>query len=113
MKTFLFLCLFYSLPTLAHPGIGIVKNSKGKIYYTDLQQVWKLTAGKKTIGVPNVHTHELYIDAADNLYDQHEYNSNDTTFYHYLWVLRRNGTLDTIVDPGQVYQQIDFSLARD
>lgn len=113
MKTFLLICFLYPLATLAHPGIGIVKNSKGILYYTDLQQVWKITGGQKTIAVPNVHTHELFIDAHNNLYGQHEYNSNDTTFYHYMWVLRSNGTLDTLVDARLAYQQVDFSLARD
>lgn len=112
MKPFI-ICILFPLSALAHPGIGIVKNSKGEIYYTDLQQVWKIKGDQKTIAVPNVHTHELYIDEKDNLYGQHEYNPDDTTFYHYLWVLRPNGQLDTIVDPRLAYQQVDFSLARD
>ena len=65
--------LFCLLPILAyaHPGIGIVKNSKGIIYYSDLQQVWKIENGLKTIAVPGVHSHELYMDSADNLYGEH------------------------------------------
>jgi hypothetical protein len=44
----------------AHPGIGIVKDSKGNIYYTDLAKVWKVTAsGEKSVVVDRVHTHEL------------------------------------------------------
>src|SRR5688500_18377140 len=113
MKPFIIICILFPLSTLAHPGIGIVKNSKGEIYYTDLQQVWKIKGDQKTIAVPNVHTHELYIDERDNLYGQHEYNPDDTTFYHYLWVLSPNGQLDTIVHPRLAFQQVDFSLARD
>ena len=46
MKKFLipgFLFLI-SLKIVAHPGIGIVKDSKGNIYYTDLKQVWKISS---------------------------------------------------------------------
>ena len=56
----------------AHPGIGIVKDSKGNIYYTDLKNVLKYSSdGKIVIVVPGVHTHELYIDGKDNLYGEH------------------------------------------
>jgi hypothetical protein len=112
IKQMLFVMLL-PLFALAHPGIAIVKDSKGNIYYSDLQQVWKLKDGKKVIAVPNVHTHELYIDSNDNLYGQHEFNSNDTTFYHYLWQLGPDGKLDTVVNTQLAYQQVDFSLARD
>ena len=43
-----FFCLI-SIVVAAHPGIGIVKDSKGNIYYTDLKQVWKIALdGSKT-----------------------------------------------------------------
>jgi len=32
---------------IAHPGIGIVKDSKGNIFYTDLKQVWKISPDGK------------------------------------------------------------------
>lgn len=47
-------------------------DSKGDVYFTDLKHVWKLAPdGKKNIVVSNVHTHELWIDANDNLYGEH------------------------------------------
>lgn len=109
----LFLLLLLSIEAIAHPGIAIVKNSSGTIYYSDLRQVWKIENGKKAIAVPNVHTHELYIDNNDYLFGQHEFNLNDTTFYHYLWRLSPDGKLDTVINTRLAYQQIDFSLARD
>lgn len=62
--------LIFLLPAIgqAHPGVGIVKDSKGNIFYTDLKQVWKISNGIKAVVLPNVHTHELYIDKNDNLY---------------------------------------------
>ncbi len=98
----------------AHPGIGIVKDSKGNIYYTDLHQVWKIRAGVKTIVVPDVHTHELYIDQNDNLFGEGGYYDSQTNkFYHYLWVLRSNGSIDTVIGMTQAYVRPDFSLAKD
>ena len=109
-----FVFLLQSTYTLAHPGIGIVKDSKGNIYYTDLQQVWKISNGHKSIAVPHVHTHELYIDAQDNLYGEHQFNNAaGDTFYHYMWQLQPNGKLDTVYPTQIAYQQINFSLARD
>ena len=114
---FILFCLAILLlpPKLwSHPGIGIVKDSKGTIYYSDLQQVWKISNGSKTIAVPHVHTHELYIDANDNLYGEYQFNNEaGDIFYHYLWRLQPNGMLDTILPTQQAFQQIDFSLARD
>lgn len=114
LSLFYIACLLPPYTTLAHPGIGIVKDSKGNIYYTDLQQVWKISNSTKTIAVPNVHTHELYIDAQDNLYGEHQYNNAaGDAFYHYMWQLQPNGKLDTVYTTQIAYQQINFSLARD
>ena len=98
----------------AHPGIGIVKDSKGNIYYTDLKQVWKITNGNKTVLIPNVHTHELFIDKNDNLYGEGgDYDATANKFYHYLWVYRPNGQFDTVMGMKEAYVHQDFSLARD
>ena len=98
----------------SHPGIGIVKDSKGNIYYTDLKQVWKITNSIKTIVVPNVHTHELFIDKNDDLYGEGGYyDEKANKFYHYLWVYRSNGQIDTVMGMKEAYILQDFSLARD
>jgi hypothetical protein len=73
MSKFLFILLLLPLTGYAHPGVGIVKDSKGNIYYTDLKQVWKITNGKRAVVVPDVHTHELYIDVNDNLFGEGGY----------------------------------------
>ena len=115
MKKKLLILLVMPLQLLAHPGIGIVADSKGNIYYTDLQQVWKISGGKRTVAVPHVHTHELYIDNRDNLYGEHVSGGSDyaSTWYHYMWRLNADGKLDTIVKEKQAYMLVDFSLARD
>jgi len=115
IKNAILFILLFPLFSSAHPGIGIVKDSKGNIYYTDLSQVWKIKNGKKVIIVPGVHTHELYIDNMDNLYGEHlEYEGGaNNKFNHYLWVLKSDGILDTLVGKRQAYIQVDYSLARD
>lgn len=98
----------------AHPGVGIVKDSKGNIFFTDLHQVWKISNSKRTVVVPNVHTHELYIDENDNLFGEGGYYDDKAVkFYHYLWVLRPNGRIDTVVGMKEQYIHQDFSLAKD
>jgi hypothetical protein len=116
----LFLVLFVISTTalLAHPGIGIVKDKKGFIYYTDLQNIYKLdpSTNKRTITVPNVHSHELYIDENDNLYGEHLWYADEATnrFDHYLWKLNANGKLDTLTGVSDAYAPgFDFSIVRD
>jgi hypothetical protein len=114
MKKVIFFLLI-PFASIAHPGIGIVADSKGNIYYTDLQHVWKITNGERTIAVRNVHTHELYIDWNDNLYGEHVSGGSDnsSTWFHYQWRLSPEGKLDTVFNEKQAYITIDYSLARD
>lgn len=113
-KLYCLLMLLMPLYGFTHPGVGIVKDSKGNIFFTDLHQVWKITNGRKTVVVPDVHTHELYIDQYDNLYGEGGYYDDKTVkFYHYLWMLRPNGRIDTVLGMKEAYVSQDFSLARD
>ncbi|HVG42645.1 MAG TPA: hypothetical protein VM888_13630, partial [Chitinophagaceae bacterium] len=114
MKKLVFIILLIPFIVRAHPGVGIVKDSKGTIYYTDLKQVWKIIKGNKIIAVPNVHTHELWVDKNDDLYGEGGYYDDKTKkFYHYLWVYRSSGQIDTVVGMKEAYVHQDFSLARD
>jgi hypothetical protein len=99
----------------SHPGIGIVRDSKGNTYYTDLVHVWKLSAnGKRSIAVPHVHTHELYIDANDNLYGEHLWYNGErvNTWGHYVWHLGSNNKLDTVIGPSAGFLK-NYSFVRD
>jgi len=100
MKQVLLSVLFFVLLSagqlLAHPGIGIVSDSRGNIFFTDLKHVWKQTpGGEKSIAVRDVHTHELYMDGQDNLYGEHLWYDRELTdkWWHYTWVLQRDGRL--------------------
>src|SRR5262245_61408252 len=80
----------------AHPGVGIVQDSRGNIFYTDLKQVWKLAPdGKKSVAVPNIHTHELCLDDEDNLSGEHLWYEGDATkkWGHRVWRMTKDGTL--------------------
>jgi len=117
MKKFLisgFLFLI-SFSIAAHPGIGIVKDTKGNIYYTDLKQVWKISlAGSKTAAVKGVHTHELYIDDKDNLYGEHLWYNGESknTWGHYVWCLKNTGELVKETNPTEGFLT-NYSFARD
>ncbi len=91
---FSLLIILVSSVLLAHPGVGIVMDSQGNVYYTDLTHIWKISPeGEQNIAVPNVHTHQLYLDENNFLYGEHEwYNGEDVdTWGNYTWVLSPEG----------------------
>jgi hypothetical protein len=103
---------FYALP---HPGIGIVMDRKGNVYYTDLSQVWKIDpSGTKKSVVKNVHTHELYLDANDNLFGEHVWYEGEQTdkWGHYVWELTSAGELVKII-PDREGFLTNYSFVRD
>lgn len=115
MRNLLLFLLILPLTVFAHPGIGIVKDSKGNIYYTDLEQVWKIAKdGSRSVVVKNVHTHELYMDVSDNLFGEHLWYNGEkvNTWGHYAWRLTRNGQLDTIIKPSVGFLT-NYSFVRD
>ena len=104
----------------AHPGIGIVRDSRGTIFYTDLVHVWKISSdhtgklGRKQIAVRNVHTHELAIDQQDNLYGEHVWYEGEATdtWGHYVWRLSPNGQLTKVI-PNTAGFLSNYSFVRD
>lgn len=117
-----FLCptllLMLNVVVFAHPGIGIVMNSRGEVFYTDLKQVWKISpGGKKSIAVANVHTHELCLDANDNLYGEHLWYEGEATdrWAHSVWKLHADGRLEQVIAPRPGFREDyqDCSFVRD
>lgn len=116
MRRLLWIFLFLGLsavPAFAHPGWGIVRDARGNVFFTDLKQVWKLAPdGKVSVAVPNVHTHDLRIDAQGNLYGENlSYESGRDKWHNYFWRLTPEGRLETIVPDGEVTR--GFSLLKD
>lgn len=100
---------------LAHPGIGIVMDSRGNVFYTDLKQVWKIAPdGHKTLAVRSVHTHELYLDEHDNLYGEHLWYNGERldTWGHCVWKYSVNGPFEKII-PDRAGYLTDFSFVHD
>jgi hypothetical protein len=116
MKPFLtIICLLIVATTVqADPGVGIVTDSKGNVFYTDLIQVWIIKPdGSKSIAVPNVHTHELYINQNDELFGEHLWYNGEqlNTWGHYLWKRNPDGTIAKIKDSAAGFS--DESFVRD
>ncbi len=104
-----------SLGVAAHPSVSIVMDSKGNVFYSDLKQVWKIdTKGKKTVVVNGVHTHELFLDEADNLYGEHLWYNGEkaNTWGYYVWKLSVDGKLEKIIPPTEGFPN-DYSFVRD
>jgi hypothetical protein len=111
--TLFVLCI--SIGAFSHPGVGIVMDSKGNVFYTDLKRVWKIdTNGKVSIAVKFVHTHELYIDQQDNLFGEHVWYEGEATdkWGHYVWKLFRSGRLEKIVPPTEGFLET-YSFVHD
>jgi hypothetical protein len=113
----LLITLLLTAAAYAHPPVGIVIDVRGNIYYSDLVQVWRQAPdGTKTIVVPNVHTHELALDAAGNLYgEQLRYEGEATNrWWHYFWRRTPSGRIERVTPEHEPFRNEDsISLVRD
>jgi hypothetical protein len=102
-------------PLVAHPGVGIVMDRDGNVFYTDLERVWMIAPdGKKSVAVPNVHTHELGLDAAGNLYGEHLWYEGDATkqWGHRVWQRTPEGRVTDVIPPREGFPT-GYGFARD
>jgi len=99
-------------PALAHPGWGLVVDTEGAVYYTDLKQVLRIgPEGGTTVAVPDVHTHELYLDPAGTLHGEHLwYESATEAWGHYDWALSKKGL---VRGPAQKGFRAEGSFVKD
>jgi hypothetical protein len=101
----------------AHPAVSVVFDSKGNLYYSDLKQVWRLAPnGALGVVVPSVHTHELYVDAQDNVYGENLWYEGDATkkWGHYYWRRAPDGRVERVVAAHEPFKnEIDPSMVRD
>ncbi|MDP9263308.1 MAG: hypothetical protein M3O85_03190 [Acidobacteriota bacterium] len=105
----------------AHPGWGIVVDSRGNVFYTDLAQVWKIEpSGKRSVAVAHVHTHALYLDSSDNLFGEHLwYVAEGEQWWRRVWRLSPAGKLADVIPSRRLNQDwweglaMDFAFVRD
>jgi hypothetical protein len=105
----------FAATATAHPGVGIVQDSRGNVFFTDLKQVWKITPdGRKSVAVADVHTHELCVDANDNLYGEHLWYEGDATkkWGHRVWCRKPDGTVSDVISAREGFLK-DYSFVRD
>ena len=104
-------CVVLATSAVAHPGVGIVADSRGNIFYTDLHDVWRIaTTGARSIVVANVHTHELSIDANDNLYGEHVWYNGEAldTWGSRVWRRSPDGRVVDIVPSHAGFNEFIF-----
>jgi hypothetical protein len=103
------------LPVIAHPGVGIVEDSAGNVFYTDLARVWRIAPdGARSIAVPGVHTHELCLDAEDTLYGEHLWYEGDATktWGHRVWKRTKDGGIVDVIAAREGFLT-NYSFVRD
>ena len=100
---------------LAHPPVSVVIDAAGNAYYSDLEQVWKVAPnGAKTIAVPHVHTHELYLDAQGNLFGEHLWYEGERIdkWGHYVWRRSPDGRVTKVIPNTEGFLK-NYSFVRD
>ncbi|MFT3844124.1 MAG: hypothetical protein QM725_03660 [Lacibacter sp.] len=114
-QLFIFISLFIASTAVADPGVGIVIDKEGNVFYTDLSQVWMIKPdGSKVVAVPNVHSHELYLDKNGQLFGEHLWYNGEqlNTWGYYLWCRKPDGTIIKVKDSTEGFPEWN-SFTRD
>lgn len=100
-RTLLLFVILTRLPDLfAHPGWGLVVDSKGSVFFCDVNRnsIWKVDQwGKVARFVAGKHSHALAIDSKDNIYGEHvEYDSRNDRWLTHRWMADPNGRVSVV-----------------
>ena len=111
IRSFTAVLLFAAASAFAHPSVSVVIDSKGNVYYSDLTQILRIAPdGTRTVAVPHVHSHELYLDASDTLYGENLWYNGETlkTWGNAVWKRTPDGRI-LFVHPCGRDSTTDFS----
>ena len=80
----------------AHPGTGIVIDSRGRVTFTNLKSVWRWEPGGRVAEiVPRVHTHALLLEPDGTLVGEDlHYDAARDKFLTAVWRLSPEGRFD-------------------
>jgi hypothetical protein len=96
------LVLLVCMQADAHPASGIVVDTKGNVYFSDLETIWKVdTSGKLTVfrsGIRGRHVHELAIDNDDNIFGA-DISYESQTWVSSVWKMTPKGDLTYLLRP--------------
>jgi hypothetical protein len=109
------LVLLLTATAFAHPPVSVIIDARGNVYYSDLDRVWRVAPdGKRTVAVPGVHTHELFLDASGNLYGEHLWYEGERIdkWGHYIWKRDAAGRI-TRIKPATEGFRTNYSFTRD
>jgi sugar lactone lactonase YvrE len=103
--TILALVLFTILLTKAHPATGIVVDRQNRIYFSDLETVWRLNPDGSLstfrAGVRGRHVHELFMDNDGNVYGADvSYEPATQKWISAVWKMTPDGNLSWLQEPS-------------
>lgn len=92
-------------PAYAHPATGIVVDRQGRVYFSDLETIWRLTPdGNVSVfrdGVRGRHVHELFIDSEGIVFGADvSYEPATQKWISAVWKMTPDGTLTWLQEPS-------------
>lgn len=96
------ICGWIARPAAAHPAWGIVIDPQGRVVFSEVETntIWRIENGRPVALLRGKHSHEIYIDAAGNLYGEHlEYRPAGERWILSLWKLTPQGRDVEILPP--------------
>ena len=100
LKTGALLALLIATPSVAsaHPAVGIVVDSRGNVFYSDLHNIWMIRPdGRKSIAVRDVHAHEISVDSAGSVVGEDVRYEGGDRYRHRIWKRSPDGRVTDVV----------------
>ncbi len=96
------MCVLQADSVSAHPAWGIVVDSQGQVYFSDIEAVWKIDRQENVsvfrAGVSGRHVHNITIDAEDSIYGvDNTYDPQTETYPRALWKMTPKGEFSYLV----------------